>query len=386
MASELLVKGTVVTATSKDNGVRLSLKSGSQILDVLGRPSELGIGGATTLQSLKPGTFVECRCVASHGVLRCLELQAQCPLSAEGAFAPEQLDRLVRYSALLQSTRAWLAERGYVEVRLPSIHFGQNVAGSFLLDFQGEPARLSGANALFLNVMAMQLGRAFTLQRAFRLESEYSFRHLAEFDLLEAGGIGLRLPECMDLLEQLIRKVTQPGLQAQGLSDKLVSVPDAPFPRIPYEHLALRYGATDGLDKYERQIAADGPVFVVNPPSRHASWSAQRTADGRSCSFSLLLPGIGEVAEGAEESTDAKYLADKFRALGLERQLGWYARLQSYPMAPLGTVGLGVERLAMWSQEIQDIKDLNPFHRSHNFAEIPKEVQADTELARSCGA
>jgi len=273
-----------------------------------------------------------------------------------------------------------------VEVRLPSIHFGQNVAGSFLLDFQGEPARLSGANALFLNVMAMQLGRAFTLQRAFRLESEYSFRHLAEFDLLEAGGIGLRLPECMDLLEQLIRKVTQPGLQAQGLSDKLVSVPDAPFPRIPYEHLALRYGATDGLDKYERQIAADGPVFVVNPPSRHASWSAQRTADGRSCSFSLLLPGIGEVAEGAEESTDAKYLADKFRALGLERQLGWYARLQSYPMAPLGTVGLGVERLAMWSQEIQDIKDLNPFHRSHNFAEIPKEVQADTELARSCGA
>jgi asparaginyl-tRNA synthetase len=383
MAHDQCVRGIVVGTQFEEGYVRVFLRNGSETFNIIGSPRELGAEGYASMRLLRTGAFVECLCLASESTVKCLARQHEYGLNPTGAFSTEQIDRLINYSALIQKTRAWFAERGYVEVRLPSIHYGQNVGGSFLLDFQGEPARLSGANALYLNIMAMQLGKAFTLQRAFRLEPEYSSRHLAEFDLLEAGALGLRLPECMDLLEQLIRNVTPPclGSQAPDSAGRQHPPSETPFPRVPYGHLALRYGATDNLDKHEREIAQEGPVFVINPPSRLGSWSARRSEDDRCCSFSLLLPEVGEVAEGAEENTNTVQLTTKFRALGLDRQLGWYAGLQPYPTAPLATIGLGVERLAMWSFGLQRITDVSPFFRARTFAEIPPEEPILKEAA-----
>jgi len=78
---------------------------------------------------------------------------------------------------------------------------------------------------------------------------------------------------------------------------------------------------------------------------------------------------VGEVAEGAERLNDAENLENKFINLGLNEQLGWYARSMKYPNSSSVGFGVGLERLAMWLFGLNDIRELNPIYRDEAFSE-----------------
>ncbi len=283
-----------------------------------------------------------------------------------------QVRLLIAYSELLHSLRAALLARGYVEVRLPSIHFGYHKKPCFMLDFFGKPARLTTSNALFLNVLASYLGKVYSLQRVFRAEPSRTSRHLAEFDLLEVATLGDNLENAMRLAEEIIRD-TVSRLHNQPLLDPDVRrAVQLPFRHISYDEVAAAFGITanKGLGCFERGLAQLEPVFVENFPPQVASWSAKQVPGGRARSFNLLVPRVGEIAEGNEKNMCLDALKKKFSDLGLDYQLGWYTAHLPYRDCQLSGFGLGVDRLAMWVFGLKNIRELHPFFRDKRFSEI----------------
>lgn len=288
----------------------------------------------------------------------------------------EQIDILRAYSYLLVIMREYFSKHGYVEVRLPVIHYGQHKKDAFSLDFFRHPARLTSSNALFLNIYAVQLLKVFTIQKCFRIEPSHTSKHLAEFDMLEVAMLNADLECCMQQLENLIKYIVQ--VFSRSEFKKLMKVDvglvvNTQFPVIEYKHIEEIYELKGkGLGKHEREIAERLPTFVVNYPKGIASWIAKPLDNQYTLSFNLVFPKIGEVVEGNEKQTDLSLLSKKVKTAKMEKQLCWYTEMMPYSSFPLSGFGLGVERLFMWLFGIKNIRRIHPFYRDTGFSEILK--------------
>jgi len=287
----------------------------------------------------------------------------------------KQQDIVRAYAFLLNSLREYLNLNGYTEVRLPEIHFGRNkTQETFEMDFFGKTARLTSSNSLFLDTYAIQLQKAFSIQRSFRAEKIHTNRHLSEFDLLEVAALNRSLEETMMELERLIKFVL----------DKFEKSPFAPlspvnftalkekiFPILPYREIENQYhlgGEQPGM--YEIELAREGPVFITHLPRKVASWTALPVDRQYTRTFNLLLPGVGEGVEGTQKQTDMKAFSQKLKTVGIEEQLGWYPRMIPYSNFLLTNFGLGIERLAMWIMGLEDIREVHPIYRDKDFSEL----------------
>ncbi|MBM7865389.1 hypothetical protein GTO89_01215 [Heliobacterium gestii] len=290
-----------------------------------------------------------------------------------GTWPEERLQALRAYSLLLDRLRLRLGEHGFAEVRLPAIHPGAHKKEAFLTNFFGKSARLTTSNALYLNVYTAQLGRAYSLQRCFRAEPSKTNRHLAEFDMLEVAAVNETITSVMAALEGLIKDVVGDFARSEFASAMAIdakAVTAAPFPVIDYRELAARYCfGGKGLGQREREIAERGPLFVVHFPRSLGSWMAKPVDGEHTLSFNLLLPGVGEAAEGNEKQTDMALLRQKLKRANIESQLGWYLRMMPYTNFSLSGFGLGVERLFMWLFGCTNIRQIHLFYRDMTFSE-----------------
>lgn len=369
----LSVRGRVFRIRDIGGIVFADIRYGSAHNTLVCRKDVLSQKDFLKMRSLKLGDFVQCICESQGGDLLTTEVAYIARSAREDFLSPSQLKIIEDYGHLLHCLRIQLKEDGYVEVRLPSIHFGHTKANFFGVDFFGNPARLSTSNSLHLSAVASHMGRAFSLQKFFRAEPSRTSKHLAEFDMLEVASLGMELEETMDYLEHLISQVIEPflGEGTQEHRHKLSQHPSSPFKRIPYKTIDAKYHLRGrGLGRLEKEIAKEGAVFVTDFPRRLASWSARPLDKNYSRSFNLLLPHVGEVAEGNERAARTA-LSRKFSYLRLEDSLGWYRKGFVFPDCRLSGFGLGVERLAMWLFDLSNIRQLTPFYRDQRFSEVP---------------
>jgi len=284
---------------------------------------------------------------------------------------------LQAYSFILNTTREFFLDQDYCEVRLPSILPGQVKSETFEIDFFGQEARLSSSNALYMDICAVQLHRAFSIQRMFRAEKSHTSKHLAEFDMLESARMNFTLEETMSLLEDFLKFLVQKIFYSPFspmCSHTLGTSTGKSFPRLDYKDISTKYKLENkGLGKYERDIASGGPLFVVNFPRTIASWTARPIDSTYSRSFNLLLPGVGEVAEGTEKQTRSSVLEMKLKNAGMDKQLNWYRTMNPYSDFNLSAFGMGLERLAMWLLDCKNIRELPLFYRDTKFSEITVE-------------
>lgn len=327
------------------------------------------------VRKLKRGDFTKVVCEKPGRDLRIVQVCLSIPASkAAFALPDDQLDLVLAYSRLLQSIRRILGSDGFVEVRLPSIHFGVHKQAHFSLDFFGLPARLSTSNALHLNVLAIHLCKVFCLQPCFRAEPSRTHKHLAEFDILEAAHMNTTMEAAMVLVERLVKQLAVEVRQMTDVCTVAQIDVSIPFRRISYDEVAAKHGVHGcGLGQHERRIAEDGPIFITDFPAHLASWSAKPSRPGYAQSFNLLLPGVGEVVEGNEKETSVELLNRKFQNLDMVKQLGWYTKHFVHPGCRLAGFGLGVDRLAMWLFGVKNIRRLHPFFRDQRFSEIHDE-------------
>lgn len=285
----------------------------------------------------------------------------------------DQVETVRAYALILGCLRDFLTENHYTEVQLPAIHSGDVKNEAFSLDFFGKPARLTSSNALFMDVYAVQMQKVFSLQRCFRAEKSRTSRHLAEFAMLEAAAMNRTLEDSMELLEGMVKFVMKRLLGsscARLCPLDLQSLIEGEFEVVEYKTLEEKYDLKGkGLGKHEKDISSEKPVFVIHFPHRIASWTARPVDDRFSASFNLLLPEIGEVAEGAERQTHMEKMKKKLKYSGMEAQLGWYPEMMPYSDFDLAGFGLGVERLAMWLLGCRNIREVLPIYRDTDFSE-----------------
>ena len=286
------------------------------------------------VKQIKVGDHCSLTVRSSENQLQIIRVCKHIRKDQDSLWANQQIDTLISYSFLLYLLRQYSVSNGFTEVRLPSIHYGYQKKDSFSLDFFNRPARLTSSNALFLNVYATQLSKAFSLQKCFRAEPSHTDRHLAEFDLFEAAMINCDLAKCMVELENLIKFIVYEFSKSEFRY--LVQVDtdlilQSTFPIIEYQQLLEKYNLKNkGLGKYEREITADIPTFVISFPQGISSWMAKPLDEYYSFSFNLLVPKIGEVAEGNEKQTNRELLLKKFELAKVETQLGWYTQMMPY--------------------------------------------------------
>ncbi len=326
------------------------------------------------VKKIRKGDYCEFQVNLADNEFRIIQLQNHLPKKSESLWDEQQLDILQAYSYLLHLLRLYANNNGYIEVRVPSVHYGQNKDETFFLDFFGNPARLSSSNALYLNLYAAQLSKAYCLQKCYRAEPSHTNRHLAEFDMLEMVKANCDMNQSMFELECLIKFVVSewaisPFSYLLKVDSSLIEKSN--FPIIDYKKLEDQYSLySKGLGKFEREIAGNLPTFVVEFPRKIASWIAKPVDSNYSLSYNLLVPKVGEIAEGNEKQSDLNILESKFRLAGVEKQLRWYINMIPYSDILLSGFGLGVERLFMWLTGLQNIRNINPIFRDTQFSEI----------------
>lgn len=369
-----IIEGRVICKRNLGGILFLHVLFNNLKLNLVCRRDLLGPDYYLYIKKIKLGSYCKFRVSDLGEEIIVVELVSITVPISEKIWSESRLDIIRAFAYYLSLFRQYFQQHGYVEVRLPSIHYGLNKGESFLLNFFSHPARLTTSNALYLNVYAVQLGKVFSLQKCFRAEKSKTNRHLAEFDLLEVAILETGMEACIKELECLVKFVVQGLADSEFCRMQKIDVNgllSSGFQIVQYKEIADQYGLdSSGLGKYEREIATGKPVFVVNYPKKIASWTAKAIDDRYSKSFNLVVPGIGEVAEGNEKQTDLNYLKTLIDKAQAHTQLGWYLDMMPYSDYMLSGFGLGVERLFMWIMGIKNIRKIKPFYRDTSFSEL----------------
>lgn len=373
---KLTVSG-IIRKSRKLGGITfLILQSGHELLSLVCRKDILPKDQFRNINLMKVGDY----CAFEVAQVNNEKIVEQVTLwhkrSSPEDMLAKSCELICAYDFLIQTLRCFLYDSNYIEVRPPSIHYGVTKAAHFEVNFFNQPARLSSSNSLFLNIYSMRLKKVFSLQRCFRAENSKTNKHLAEFDLLETAMMGEKMEFCISFLESLIKYVVakfSDSKYSKFVSINIDTVINTKFPTSSYEDVEKDLGLIGkGLGRHERNFAKEIPHFILYYPREFSSWTAKPVSSRFTKSFNLLLPGIGEVAEGNEKMTDVTMLCYKIDKLKLNGQLGWYVNNFIYPNCILSGFGLGVERLAMWLFGLKNIRDIQPFFRDTGFAEIRK--------------
>ena len=374
MPAEAELAGRVTSIRRLGGITFLTLANGPSQVAIVCDRSRMAPEEFTKISSIRPFDYCRLSIGQKGDDLCALGLTRHHRFGGQWKLGVDQAGVVRAYACMLQAIRSYLVDQCFLEVRLPTIHYGDTKGDRFPLDFFGDRARLTSSNALFADIYAMQMGPIFSIQKCFRAEQSHTRKHLAEFDMLEVSSPDAELEEVMGVLQDLVREVVR-AIGASGFGGLLRvdgEALEAVFRREQYEAIAQRLGLSGrGLGQWEETVAGDAPVFVVGFPRELASWTAEAIDDRHTASFNLLLPKVGEVAEGTQRAHNVDQLRAKFQALGLSQQLGWYADAIAYPGCRSAGFGLGLERLAMWLFGLKNIRQVHPIYRDTKFSEIP---------------
>jgi lysyl-tRNA synthetase class 2 len=317
---------------------------------------------------------------------------------------------------ILREIRAYLDQRGYVEVETPTLHpiVGGATARPFVTHYNALDADfyLRIAPELYLKRLIVGgLERVYEIARNFRNEG-LSPRHNPEFSMLElyeAQADYRRMLEIAeDLLETLALAVngsTQVEFRGKRLDLK------APFARVSYverfrelngcefdDAPAVRRRAAElGLptggdpwklsnDVFEATVepTLTGPVFVLDYPLEICPLAKRSPRDPRLAErFELFLGGMElgnaftELNDPAEqERRFAEQVASKDPEAPGVVDLDYVQALE-YGMPPTGGLGIGIDRLVMVLTNQDSIRDVLLFPALRPRPESAAEPAAD---------
>jgi asparaginyl-tRNA synthetase len=268
-------------------------------------------------------------------------------------------------------------------------------------DFFGKPAFLTVSGQLQAEAFACGLGKVYTFGPTFRAENSNTPRHLAEFWMVEPEMAFFDLTDNMDLAEAFIKRIIadalkncaedmkffQEKIDKGNLIERLESVMNAPFRRVPYtEAVAIleKSGKTwefpvgwgkDLQSEHERYLAEQHfkcPVILYDYPRTLKPFYMRCNDDGKTVrAMDVLVPGVGEIIGGSQREERLDVLEGRMREQGLNPEAyQWYLDLRRYGTVPHAGFGLGVERTVLFLSAMANIRDVIPFPRTPGNAEF----------------
>jgi elongation factor P--(R)-beta-lysine ligase len=287
------------------------------------------------------------------------------PRSAAPWWRPDRFARrrarLERRAVLTQATRAFFAERGFVEVETPALQVSPGME-PHLVAFGTELVAPGGARRrLYLHtspefamkkLLVAGMPRIFQLARVFR-NAERATTHHPEFTMLEWYRAGAGYEALMQDCEDLLRALAAQGVERlrwkgkdcdpKAPCDRITVVEafakhagidilaTAPDPRAPSLDLLAKAAAATGiaprdgdawddlffrifLERIEPKLGIGRATILYDYPVSMAALSRAKTGDPRVAErMELYVCGL-ELANGFGELTDAKEQRRRFEA------------------------------------------------------------------------
>jgi asparaginyl-tRNA synthetase len=257
----------------------------------------------------------------------------------------------------------------------------------FSTDYFGEKAYLTQSGQLYLEAMAMALGRVYDFGPTFRAEKSKTRRHMMEFWMLDAEAAFMQHEENMQLQEALISYLVNQLIsrRSQELAiigrdvTKLEKV-KAPFVRLRYDEAIAQLQKKGSDIKPGDDLGADDettlmkeydrPVFVTHYPLGIKAFYMQPDPVNPRyvlCDDLLAPEGYGEIIGGSERIWDYELLKKQLKKYKLaEKDFGWYLDLRRYGSVPHAGFGIGLERTVAWLCGLDHVRETIPFPRLLN--------------------
>lgn len=248
--------------------------------------------------------------------------------------------------------------------------------------------------------LALALGKIYTFGPTFRAENSNTYRHCAEFWMVEPEMAFYDLFDNMELAEDFTKSITKHVLENCGedlelfakfvdtkLYETLKNVVENKYERISYTDAVrilepnnekfenkISWGV-DFASEHERFLVETyfkKPVILYNKPKHNAAFYMKLNDDGKTVrGMDVLVPRIGEIIGGSEREDKIEVLEKKMADFKINPQnYWWYLDLRRFGSVPHAGFGLGFERMMMLVTGISNIRDVTAFPRVPGYAEF----------------
>jgi asparaginyl-tRNA synthetase len=288
---------------------------------------------------------------------------------------------------VIDAVRAFFNSRGFILTDTPIFTPAACEGTTTLFPveyFDDQKAYLTQSGQLYLESMAMALGRVYSFGPTFRAEKSKTRRHLTEFWMVEPEMAYASLDDVMDLAEDLVVFVVSRVLEKRRREltiierdiTKLESV-RKPFPRITYDAavkslqakgLPIEWGGDfGGPDETTLSEQYDRPVMVSRYPSAVKAFYMKPDPERPELALGvdMLAPeGYGEIIGGGERLADLDLLLQRIKEHDLPQDsFEWYLDLRRYGTVPHGGFGMGIERVVAWICKLEHVRETIPYPR-----------------------
>ncbi len=261
-------------------------------------------------------------------------------------------------------------------------------------DFFGTHTFLAVTGQLEGEVLASALGDVYTFGPTFRAEKSNTYRHLAEFWMIEPEMAFCNLRENMRVMEEFIKYLCGYALnhcqEEMEFFDKwidsgriqiLESIVNSSFGVVTYTDAVtilqksgaeFAYPIVWGMDlksEHERYLTESyfqKPMLVINYPKEIKPFYARLNEDGKTvAAVDLLVPQVGEIIGGSQREERYEMLEERMQESSLDfEELYWYLDLRRWGSVTHSGFGLGFERMLMYLSGMKNIRDVIAFPRT----------------------
>jgi len=267
-------------------------------------------------------------------------------------------------------------------------------------DFFGKSTNLSVTGQLEAESFALAFRDVYTFGPTFRAENSNTYKHAAEFWMIEPEIAFADLNDDMNLAEDMVKYIIQYVLEKapeemeffnqfvqKGLLDRLKALVKSKFHRCDYTDAIeilkkapkkfeneVKWGIDLGSE-HERYLTDEyfkEPVFVINYPKEIKAFYMRLNDDLKTvAACDLLVPGVGEMIGGSQREERYEVLERRMDEIGIPKEeLAWYLDLRKYGGVKHAGYGLGFDRMLMYLTGIENIRDVIPFPRTPNNCEF----------------
>jgi asparaginyl-tRNA synthetase len=306
---------------------------------------------------------------------------------------PRQTAILRVRAEIIRAARNFFDERGFTLTDPPILTPAacEGTSTLFEVDYFDDQAFLTQSGQLYIEAMAMALGKVYSFGPTFRAEKSKTRRHLTEFWMVEPEVAYAQLDDIMQLAEEFISHLVQSAITNRSADlaiigrdvTKLANI-KPPFPRITYDeavkmlHEGHAKGQVENKFEYggdfgspdETYISSqfDKPVMVHRYPAKVKAFYMEpdpQNAELALCVDVLAPEGYGEIIGGSQRIGDYALLLKRIREHDLpEEAFKWYLDLRKFGGVPHSGFGMGIERAVAWVCGLEHVRETIPFART----------------------
>jgi aspartyl-tRNA synthetase len=281
----------------------------------------------------------------------------------------------------LKAVRAFLSERGFLEVHTPRIIATATEGGAalFSVEYFDKKAFLAQSPQLYKEELMIGFEKVFEIGHFFRAEESHTRRHISEFVSIDIEQAFATADDVMKILEELIRHVCKAikencVRELETLNHNFVT-PKSPFKRFTYTEIIeelkdvgmeIPWGEDIPTPAF-RILGERHPYFYFItewPTQSKAFYIKPKEDDPKICEgFDLMWRWI-ELASGGTRISDKGLLIKRLKENGLNPQsFEYHLKTFDYGMPPHAGWAIGLERLTMMLTGMKNIREVVLFPR-----------------------